>query len=497
MDILNKAKARTDSLQKALLIETKEAFKKGVTIESLEKWLPDAVKYVPELYPWLPGEPKTETYTYFGKNQVIKSNLFKDDKSTEALIFRQVLEERGKKAYLGDVLIPAVGSNFYFYELKTAGLVAKGTYRFKKVDAEIRDGYFYDIVVQVNDSLGNTHFFSNSIGVSLLYFPGKSSLLHYLYSHKKGQTLQAVTDDKMADLYVKLTDVFIYNYRVGSRYIPNGLAISLPAENADVEKSQIYQIKEETHLEKMVELRAYTDFLAMFGNASNGLAQFEGKAKFYLFPYPFRFLWSRKTLGQIEYLPSLSPHVTYSRFENGDRYASSTDSALSLIQKRFLSMGLCVDLFKWQHKNTPLCLIAFAEAGYNTTELNHNIIDSTDTYHTKAFSYGGGALLSSRRFNNFGFHYKTSLIFFNYKGYNDFSNFGDAPENYEDAQKMISQIIPAFRNEAEIYYHPNGGPNQAIFVRLIAYNHQGSNSNSFYQFQFGYKFAIGNRVVNK
>lgn len=489
---LNIAKAQTDQLQKTLWTQTKEAFKNGVTIESVESWLPDARKYIPELYLWMPSEPKTEVYTYFGKNQVINNNIFKDDNSSEALIFKQVMEERGEQAYLGDILIPAVGSSFHFYTVRTAGLEEKGTYYFKKVNAEIRDGYFYDIVVQVTDTLGNTHFFSNSIGVSLLYFPGKSTLLRYLYSHKQGETLKAVTDQVMADLYIKLTDVFIYNYRVGSRYIPSDLVITLPAENTNTEKSQIYHVKEETHLEKMVELRAYTDFLAMFGNADNGLAQFEGKAKFYLFPYPFRFLWSQKTLGQIEYFSSLSPHVSYSRFENGDRYASLSDPSLALVQKRFLSMGLCIDVLKWQQKNTPLCFTAFAEAGYNVTELNFNGPDAPDTqmHNAKAFSYGGGAMLSSKRFNNFGFHYKMSLQFFNYKGYNDFSQ-------NEDAQNMISEIIPAFRNEAEVYYHPNGGPNQAIFARLIAFNHQGSNPSSFYQFQFGYKFAIGNRVVNK
>ncbi len=296
----------------------------------------------------------------------------------------------------------------------------------------------------------------------------------------------------MTDLYIKLTDVFIYNYRVGSRYIPSDLVITLPAENTILEKAQIYHIKEETHLEKMVELRAYTDFLAMFDDASNGLAQIEGKAKFYLFPYPFRFLWSRKTLGQIEYFSSLSPYISYSRFESGNRHTSLTDPSLTLIQKRFLSMGLSMDVLKWQHKNSPLCLIAFAEAGYNVTQLNLTDPDvgDADIHNVKAFSYGAGALFSSKRFNNFGFHYKTSLLFFNYKGYNDFSQ-------NEAAQNMIAEIIPTFRNEAEIYYHPNGGPNQAIFARLVAFNHQGSNPGSFYQLQFGYKFAIGNRVVNK
>lgn len=182
---LTKAKMEVDSLHNIILMQVKEAFKEGATLESMEDLLPGVLKYIPDLYLWMPPKSTPEVYTYFSKNQVIDNNLFKDDKSTEALIFRQVMEERGKQAYLGDVHIPASGSSFYFYEPKTAGFIPKGTYQFKKVDAEIRDGYFYDIVVQVTDLHGDTHFFSNSIGVSLLYFPGKSKLLHYLYSHKE------------------------------------------------------------------------------------------------------------------------------------------------------------------------------------------------------------------------------------------------------------------------------------------------------------------------
>jgi hypothetical protein len=81
--------------------------------------------------------------------------------------------------------------------------------------------------------------------------------------------------------------------------------------------------------------------------------------------------------------------------------------------------------------------------------------------------------------------YKAELSWFDYKNFNDYDNIA------------LPDKIPVFRNEAEIFYHPNGNPNQAIFTRLITYNYMGSENNqAFYQFQFGYKFAIGNRTTN-
>ncbi|WP_440066284.1 hypothetical protein [Tenacibaculum discolor] len=58
--------------------------------------------------------------------------------------------------------------------------------------------------------------------------------------------------------------------------------------------------------------------------------------------------------------------------------------------------------------------------------------------------------------------------------------------------------VPVVKNQAEVFYHPNKNPNQAIFARLVTYNYKGNESDeAFYQFQFGYKFSIGSRTVKK
>lgn len=302
------------------------------------------------------------------------------------------------------------------------------------------------------------------------------------------------TDDKMKYVYISLSDVMNYNYKVGNHYIPHDIALELPTKPEENKTGNaIYQIKQETYLEKILELRAYTDFLTLFGDSQNGLAQIEGKAKFYLFPYPFRFLGSKRTLGQIEYFPAVSPFVNYSRFEKDSRYVKTVfenenfivKNDIDLIEKRYLMMGLDLEILKWQNKNAPVSLSLYGLLNYNISEMNINILSDTITKSVKAMGFGGGLHLSTKRFNNFGFDYKAEFSWFDFQNFNTYQNI------------MLPPIIPIFRNEAEVFYHPNGSPNQAIFARLITYNYLGkTNDQSFYQFQFGYKFAIGNRTVN-
>src|SRR5690606_37420126 len=96
------------------------------------------------------------------------------------------------------------------------------------------------------------------------------------------------------------------------------------------------------------------------------------------FPYPFRFFGSEKTLGQIEYLPSISPSVNYSRFENDTRYVDIktennnviVSKPLDLVEKRFLTMGIEGEVLKWQHKNAPIKISLSGLINYNLSEVN-------------------------------------------------------------------------------------------------------------------------------
>lgn len=513
-----------DSIREiALASEIHCIYQKGIDKKDTEKWLQNIKKYTLEII-IKKTEPSTEPkiYTYFGENQVINQDIFKN-KTTESEILKNVLLEKGEESYLGDITIPKDNQEFNFYKYCTDStkkhclfecydeeslIENEKTFKFKKLDVEIRDGYFYDIRTFVETNDGNTHVFTNQVGLSLLFYSqqGKrKNLLRYEYSLKANIPDNEYTDEKMTKLYIKVTDVMGYSYKPGNRYIPHDLILELPKNDTDnkstnAQNRATYQIKQETHLEKILELRTYTDFLALFGKSDNGLAQIEGKAKFYLFPYPFRFFGSKKTFGQIEYFPSLSPYVNYSRFEDGTKYVDKVQSLpnvddnvryepvkhLDLVEKRYLSMGVDFEVLKWQHKNAPVKFSIYATFNYNLSEVNMGDDTNKISRNIKAFNRGGGLHLSTKRFNNFGFDLKAELTWYDYKNFNDDKDF------------ILPDEIPIFRNEAELFYHPNKNPNQAVFARLITFNYAGrSNNQAFYQFQFGYKFAVGNRTVNK
>lgn len=444
-----------------------------------------------------------KTYLYFGENKIVDEDLFKN-KSTETELLKSLLADVGKENYLGDITIPKEDQRFRFY-CENMIDISEDVYKFKKLGVEIRDGYFHDILVYVEDLNGDTHVFTNQIGLSVLFYSqyGKSKFLYYLYSLKKKDVTEdsKYLDYKMSNRYVKVTDVMGYSYQVGNHYIPQDLTVELPRNDVEgnvtnINSQATYQIKQKTYLEKIVELRAYTDFLALFGETQNGLAQIEGKAKFYLFPYPFRLFWSRKTLGQIEFFSTISPHVNYARFGDEGRYVPirkmadsdnyELNTKLDLVEKRFLTMGLQTEALKWQHKNAPVSISFYGLINYNLSEINMGTEEQKDIKSIKSLNVGGGIQLCTNRFNNFGFTYKFEVSSFDYHNFN--SNLNVA----------LPHHIPVVKNEAEIFYHPNGNPNQAIFTRLITFNYKGKENNqAFYQFQFGYKFSIGNKSINK
>lgn len=502
---IEKTKKYNDSLadQLELFSNYKAVYMhKGFTAEEIDSLF----EYIKEKFTKIPQEnTETKVFTYFREDRVINRDILENKTGIEAEILKDVLKNTGEESYLGDITIPKENQEFYFYKYHD-GEMSDVKFKFKKLDIEIRDGYFFDIRAFIETDDGNLHVFTNQVGISLLFysqFGNTKKLLTYKYSQRNNTPLNAehkYSDKRMTNLYIKVTDIMSYSYSAGNCFIPHDLTIKLPNKETDNKfNGAKYEIKQETHLEKILELRTYTDFLALFGDSNNGLVQVEGKAKFYLFPYPFRFLGSKQTLGQIEYLPALFPYINFSKFENGEKYVdkiavvdNTTNSIryeaakhLDLIEKRFLSMGIDVEVFKWQHKNAPVKLSLYGTFNYNLSEINMGTEEVKDIKIIKAFNRGGGLHLSAKRFNNFGFDYKAELSWYDYKNFNDDDNFLPPAE------------IPIFRNEAEVFYHPNKNPNQAIFTRLVSFNYAGSaNNQSFYQFQFGYRFAIGARTVS-
>lgn len=148
-------------------------------------------------------------------------------------------------------------------------------------------------------------------------------------------------------------------------------------------------------------------------------------------------------------------------------------------------MGIETNIFRLKHKNYPVEGNLYGVTAYQLSQVNLGNEDNPEIENIKALSYGGGINIGVKRFNHFGFNYKFELLWFDYKNYNTISTFA-----------LPEKRLPVVKNEAEIFYKTGSSANSAIFLRLITYNNSSSkNDEAFYQFQFGYKFSIGNRVV--
>jgi hypothetical protein len=513
---------------------------KNVNKNSIEKkWAPDIFKYVPDTMPETKDTiQKTTVYTYISKDFIFApDSIFRQNTRAQRILKEELAQK--SETYFGDITIPKENQKFNFYWNKRNTIekkISRGkdnigeptklkhktkkykekhkklvnnleqskdvqkqklkdlkkspvSYRFKKIDIEIKDGEFSDIKVYVEYN-GSTHIFSNKKGVGLLRFSSVAQKNYLFYKQSIiGSTKFSL--DTMRKFCIRLSDVMVYDYKIGNHYVPNNLTLELPKKDihdslTNKNGSAEYQIKQETDLNKIVELRTYSDFLALFGNSDNGLVQVEGKAKFYVFPFPMK-IWG----AQCEVLSSLSPHVSYSRFASsaGDVNLNSNKdsilSALDLVKKRYLTMGVEGNFFNFEQKDYPVEASLYGFANYQLSKVNLGNDSVPKLNDIKALSLGFGLELTAKRLNNFGFNYRFELAWYNYR---DFNNI----ENLFTPKKLLFVI----RNEAEVSYHPTSSVNSAVFIRLLTFNNSRHNNNeAFYQFQFGYKFSIGNRKM--
>lgn len=436
-----------------------------------------------------------QTYIYFNKNQIIKEDVITND-NIQGKILNDIISQTNQESYLGDITIPKDSEEFYFYKSpKRAGLTMKinnpekdtTKFKFKSIDIQIYDGNFYDIRLKVEYNK-QIYLFENFKSISFFRFNKMARNNYLMFSNKQPYGVEANLS-KIQDLKIRLSDVLYYEYKIGNNYIPSDLLLELPKKDIEGKQTNLetpttYQIKEDTYLDKIIELRAYTDFFAIFNDADNGLLQIEGKAKFYIFPFSRQIF---NYTGEFELLKSATPYVNYARFEDENRLAGATmgtfNQELDVIEKRYLTMGVKLNIAEIYHKNYPVKAQLFGVADYNITEAKNDMLDPENI---KSFGYGFGINLATKRFNNFGFSYNMEFKWFDL-------------ENFNTTNNINTNInVPIFKNDAEVFYHPTDNPNQAIFVRLRTFNYKGnSNDQAFYQFQFGYKFALGSRTVKK
>ncbi|MBL0738705.1 hypothetical protein JI750_17545 [Flavobacterium sp. GN10] len=448
--------------------------------------------------------PKKEykTYLYYGDDMVVKEFPKTNDENFDQII-QKILSAKSE-SYLGDIIIPKENQEFKFYihkekwgeynssfpTLKTnpkengSFIQLEKEFKFKSVAFEICDGFIADVKILILDENGNEHLFENRSSISFLNFSNSAPSNFISYKHPVNQS-QIVNFDEFHNLRIRLSDVLVYIPKPGYNYIPNDVTFTFPTKdkNGDaLNKTNPvkYEIKETTTLQNVIELRAYTDFLALFNDSANGLVQLQGKGDFYIFPF------RTCPLGtDLRLMDKISPYVNFSRLDADVRGVETTfDSSLNkytinnstdLLQKAYLEMGSKLNLFNWRFaKSVPFRFIGYFPFRYQIADVKI----SDQLKNVQGLGLGIGFTFEFKRFNNFGFNY--SLEFSKYS----FIDYNTIPE------LELPSAYSVFRNEAEVYYHPDSDKKQAIFLRLKTFNNY-TNHEAFYQLQFGYRFSIG------
>lgn len=473
-----------------------EAYKKyfqdkGLTIEQIDAIFKPEYK-IPDALANTNEEPKV--YQYYGKDLILEELKLTNDEKTNKIL-KTVLGQKSE-AYLGDIIIPKENQEFNFYinkknsenkaklENESDQFIPAGkNYKFKSVSFEISDGFFVDIKVFVLDENGSLHLFENKVPVSVLRYSthAPNQFLVFKFPVNQNKNLAVKEFEK---LRIRLSDVLMYISKAGYNYIPNDVVYDFPTKNEQGEllnkdSSIKYEIKEDTSLQNVVELRAYTDFLGLFGDAPNGIVQLQGKGDFYMVPFllpKFRF--------DLRFLDKISPYINFSRIDEETRAVETVilpnsnitpKNSLDLIQKSYLEMGTVVNVFNLKfNKEMPFRTIGYFPARYQIADVKIN----DEFKNVQGFAYGFGLKFEFKRFNNFGFNYSLEWSRYSFKDFNATPAF-EAPSAFN-----------VLKNEAEVFYHPGTSKNQSIFLRFKTFNNL-SNTEAFYQLQFGYRFSIG------
>jgi hypothetical protein len=500
-------KSKLDSIYKKRNTFVEFYKSKSINNDSLAKFFPDEVDFKfaednsdQELNPL---EPKS-TYFLFGDNELIKEQDLIQNKEMNQ-IFSKVISAKSE-SNLGKFEIPAVGQLIPVYYRKKVYVKdkdGKDTDKedgdksnkdithfyvgFEEVNVTISEGSFEDIRVTLIDKKNNKkYYFENRLTTSLLRgtinakdFQLKCSFVASIDTKKAYEH-----DDKTDECYIILKDVLQYEPNSGNNYVPDDQNIVFPIhENKVQDKGTrgVYMLTQNTSLQNTVELRTYTDFLGLFNGSANGIVQMQGKADFYM--DPFRFFKK----SSIYLFKKITPYVNFSKIDDDNRglkleqHIVSTDTTytiktpLELFEKSYLELGVNLNLISFKFvKEMPFKVNLYFPLRYNATSVFN---DKSDNTNFKMVSYGGGLNFEFKKFSNFGFNYSLEYT------------------NSEAINKPVKILNPdqfwVFKNEAELFYYPGESKNQSIFTRFRTFYNYEDSRDSFFQFQFGYRFTIG------
>lgn len=461
--------------------ETKYGLKK----DELKKYFPHEHQVASASPPKFEG---IKTYLYFGQKKVIAENdaIFNNKIAND--VFSEILST-DSETYLGDFSIPQKGQKISLYD-EDRNPITSGRLNFQKVRIHILEGSVYDIQIYLTDDNNNSYLYENKFPISLLRYttlsPRNFMFFKMATSNNPSVTLN-LTDD-FTKYSIKLSDVLTYIPNPGDNYVPEDLTLELPTKTEEnTNQAVTYKVRQNTALQNVVELRTYTDFLGLFGDAPNGIVQLEGKADFYIAPFSFS-LFSPSSYAFA--FKKITPYVNFSKLDAKTRNIALAETTpdnfsfkipLQILEKSYLQMGLNLNLFSFKlTKEFPFEIGFYGAAQYQITD-----VMKTDSValNYKSLGLGGGISLELKRYNNFGFIYSAQFSRYNINGFNNIN------------QVLNPGNFWIFKNEAEVYYFPGEAKKQSIFLRLKTFNDISKGVNdAFYQLQFGYRFSIG---VNK
>ncbi|WP_297333712.1 hypothetical protein [Flavobacterium sp.] len=442
-----------------------------------------------------------EVYILFGNGKVIRPSNIKDEDAK--MILNEFFSENSE-SHLGDFEIPAHRQKIavYLRDTKKSRLVNSENNQytsnnieylyFENIKISIREGGIYDIRLMMSDEKNiHKYYFSNQVPISLLRYMKVASRSYLSNTINSSNNPNEVTDTKYKDYGVILSDVLLYFNTTGNNFVPDDEDYCFPpvadVENKNPNAARVYKIKQDTNLQNILELRTYTDFLGLFDDDSpNGLVQIEGRADFYIAPFQLT------PVFPLTIFKKAMPYVNFARIDEELREVplQSVDEEsgmfavsrpLDLIERAYLDMGVVTDIIGFSiTKEFPFSVNTYIPIRYKVAQLGWQN-DETENLDAgqnfKTIGTGVGVRIEVKRFNNFGFTHSVEWI--NYNHINKFETL-QMPNNFW-----------VFGNESEIFYYPNKSKKQSIFLRLRSYLNNTDGEDSFFQLQFGYRFAIG------
>lgn len=482
---------------------------KEVAKDSLNSFFPEEKDYSFQEEPMPVDTFKSKTsYFLFGDGNLIKEeDLIKNDDINK--IFTKVIGEKSE-ANLGKFEIPAVGQLIPVYErenkkkeTKTKGNKATEEEKeseekvrevtFEEVNITLKEGAMEDIRVVLIDKKNNLkYYFENRLAATLLRntMNGHEYQLDCSFITSLDPTKVLDRQKFTNNCYIILKDVLQYYPNSGNNYVPDDQNLIFPIpgqkkETQDPSTRGVYQLVQNTSLQNTVELRTYTDFLGLFNNSANGVVQVEGKAEFFVNPFRIKATGLFRTFY---FFKKIEPYVNFTKIDDVDRGITlsepniiGTDTTytiknpLQILEKSYLGLGLNLNLFSVKFiKEMPFKFNFYFPLRYNITSLSN---DKTDKRNLKMVNYGLGINLEFKKFSNFAFNYSFEYNFFR-------------PINRSETIKNPDTFWVE-RNEAEVIYYAGESKSQSIFVRFRTFLNAGDDKDSFFQFQFGYRFTIG------